>query len=313
MTSVMSDLLARERPALVHVNNGGWPGALSCLAAIRAAPVGAARVMTVNNMAYEYRRFRRLAAPTERDIAGSLHAAVTASQAAARRLELTVGLSPQTVHSIPNTIREPCSPPIGVDAARSRWNLDDRGFVVTCVARLEPRKGHDVLLRAWPLIAAAIPRASLMLAGDGPDFRAISEACDLLRAEGTDVRCLGHVSEIWSLYEASDLVLLPSTGQEDMPLTLIEAACAGRPVIASDVAGAREVVAEGVTGLLVPPGEVEALTSAVCGLAADLTRRSSMGLATRTRYREHFAHDVWTERYGSVWEEAVEASQHVAQ
>jgi glycosyltransferase involved in cell wall biosynthesis len=95
------------------------------------------------------------------------------------------------------------------------------------------------------------------------------------------VRSLGHVEEMAALLSTVDLVVLPTTYGEGVPRTLVEAAAAGLPLVATDVPGCREIVRPGVNGILVPPGNIDALTSAIDSLLVDPDRRAVMGEASR--------------------------------
>ncbi|KUL53145.1 glycosyl transferase family 1 [Streptomyces sp. NRRL F-4489] len=156
--------------------------------------------------------------------------------------------------------------------------------LVVCVARLCPRKGQAVLLRAWPEVAAAVPGARLVLVGDGPDRAALH------RAAPDGVLFAGAADSALPWYRAADLVVLPSRW-EGMPLVPLEAMACGRPVVLADTGGVRECVpADAAEECLVPPGDPAALARAVTALLADPERRSALG----GRLREHVAtaHDV---------------------
>ncbi|MCK7625321.1 glycosyltransferase family 4 protein [Streptomyces sp. RS10V-4] len=156
--------------------------------------------------------------------------------------------------------------------------------LVVCVARLCPRKGQPVLLRAWPEVAAAVPGARLVLVGDGPDRAALH------RAAPQGVLFAGAADSAVPWYRAADLVVLPSL-REGMALVPLEAMACGRPVVLGDVGGARESLpADAADDCLVPPGDPAALARAVTALLADAERRTALG----RRLREHVAvaHDV---------------------
>ena len=127
--------------------------------------------------------------------------------------------------------------------------------LVLAVGRLHPQKGYDVLLaarRAWPDAVVAV-------AGDGPLEQE-------LRAQAPDVRWLGRRDDVADLLAAADVVVLPSTW-EARSLTAQEALRAGRPLVATAVGGVPDLVGEGA--VLIPPGDPEALASAVRELLDD--------------------------------------------
>ncbi|MGP4004608.1 glycosyltransferase family 4 protein [Streptomyces sp. 8N706] len=151
--------------------------------------------------------------------------------------------------------------------------------LVVCVGRLCRQKGQDVLLRAWPEVTAAVPGARLVLVGDGPDR-------DLLReAAPPGVVFAGEAADPAAWYAAADLVVLPSRW-EGMALAPLEAMACGRPVVLSEVTGARESLAPGhAPACLVPPEEPGALARALTALLLDHRLRDTYGRQAREHVR----------------------------
>lgn len=157
-----------------------------------------------------------------------------------------------------------------------------RGPLVVCVGRLCPQKGQDVLLRAWPEITGAVPGARLVLVGDGPDRARLTElAPDGVLFTGT----VGHAGD-W--LRAADVVVLPSRW-EGMALSPLEAMACGRPVVLSDVGGARESLPPGHhRHALVPPDDPRALAAAVTRLLGDRRLRDTLGRQAAAHVRANF-------------------------
>lgn len=174
--------------------------------------------------------------------------------------------------------------PPGVDAdrfvvagrgteARARWGLP-AGVMLLTVARLVAHKGHDTVIRALPGIRAQLPDAHYVIAGHGPRRAALG---DLARALGVGdaVRFLGYVGddELPDLYRAADVFVLVSSEDGDAVegygIALLEAGCAGLPVVGSRSGGIPDAVVEGVTGVLVDPLDVPALVDAVAAVVAE--------------------------------------------
>ncbi|MBX9423224.1 glycosyltransferase [Streptomyces lateritius] len=167
----------------------------------------------------------------------------------------------------------------GVDVARFADSSADAaapggsgdGPVVVCVGRLCRQKGQDILLAAWPAVLAQVPTARLVLVGDGPDGERLRAAAP------PSVRFTGAVDDTAPWYRAADLVVLPSRW-EGMALAPLEAMACGRPVVVSDVDGARESLPPGHEPLcLVPPGDPAALAVAVGRLLGRPEQRRSLG------------------------------------
>lgn len=143
--------------------------------------------------------------------------------------------------------------------------------LVVCVGRLCRQKGQDVLLDAWDAVLRRMPAARLVLVGAGPEG-------DRLRARAPrSVLFAGAVTDPVPWYQAADLVVLPSRW-EGMALAPLEAMACGRPVLVTDVDGARESLPAALAGhCLVPPGDPGALAAAVTRLLLDPPLRASLG------------------------------------
>ena len=192
------------------------------------------------------------------------------------------------------------------DAVRRSLDLDPDDRVASVVAVLRAGKGHEDLFTAWPLVQRRVPHARLLVAGAGDEAERLRALAAPL---GGSVRFLGHRSDVPEILAASDVVVLPSL-QEALPTVLIEAAAAARPVVATDVGGVRDVVVDGVTGLLVgivaregvSVVPAEPLADAVAQLLADPGRCRAMGQAGRERARELFTLDRQVDATLACWE-----------
>jgi len=152
---------------------------------------------------------------------------------------------------------------------------------VTFVGRLHPEKGLGVLLRAAG--ALRTPGAHVLIVGDGPQ-RAALERAVARRGLADRVSLVGAVphDEVPAVLAHADVVVLPSLSEE-LGSVLLEVMQAGRPVVASRVGGIPEAAVDGVTGLLVPPGDPAALAGAVDRLLADRPTAAAMGRAAQDR------------------------------
>ncbi|MFJ8163059.1 glycosyltransferase family 4 protein [Streptomyces sp. NPDC096136] len=160
--------------------------------------------------------------------------------------------------------------------------LRGEGPLAVCVGRLCPQKGQDVLLRAWPEVLATVPGARLALVGDGPD------AERLRRTAPPGVHLAGAAHDIRPWLRAADLVVLPSRW-EGMALAPLEAMACGRPVLVSDVSGARESLPSGHGRLcLVPPEDPTALAKALGRLLAEPRLLTELGEQAQQHARTEF-------------------------
>ncbi|MEV7193993.1 glycosyltransferase [Streptomyces sp. NPDC093510] len=176
--------------------------------------------------------------------------------------------------------------PNGVDTVRFAPDDQHPAAVplVVCVGRLCRQKGQDVLLRAWPAVAARVPEARLVLVGDGPDAGRLRERA------GPRVAFAGAAADAAPWYRAADVVVLPSRW-EGMALAPLEAMACGRPVVVTDVDGARESLPPGHRPhALVPPEDPRALAEALITLLRDGELRDALGRRGRRHVLDH--HDA---------------------
>jgi glycosyltransferase involved in cell wall biosynthesis len=162
---------------------------------------------------------------------------------------------------------------------RNELGLNGHGKLVGIVARLVPIKAHEVFLEAAARVRDAEPDTSFLIVGDG-ERRAELEAMvrDLNLERST--RFLGWRGDMREVYADLDVVTL-SSNNEGSPVALIEALAAARPVVATNVGGVPNVVADGKTGLLVPPRDPAALADGIVKLLRDPERAAAFGLAGR--------------------------------
>jgi glycosyltransferase involved in cell wall biosynthesis len=170
--------------------------------------------------------------------------------------------------------------------ARQELGLSAQDRVLLVVGRLEPQKGHRVLLEALPAVRAEFPSARLVCIGEGTERPALEEQARRLGLDGA-VRFAGFRADVDRWLAAADVVVLPSF-YEGLPLAAIEALAARRAVVATAVDGTPEVVVEGRTGLTVPPGDAPALTAAIARVLRDPTLARRLGERGREWVEERF-------------------------
>jgi phosphatidylinositol alpha-mannosyltransferase len=196
--------------------------------------------------------------------------------------------------------------PNGVDLGAARPTRRDGSgpLELLFVGRAEGRKGLPILLRAFEALRGAGVDARLSVAG------ASQEEVDplLLEPEGVHVAGLVSDEEKWDLLGRADLLVAPSLGGESFGMVLTEAFASSTPVVASDIAGYRDVVRDGVDGELVPMGDAVALGERLRSLAVDGDRRARMAAAARER-AERFAWPRVASEIAEVYEQAVAVPQ----
>jgi glycosyltransferase involved in cell wall biosynthesis len=202
---------------------------------------------------------------------------------------------------IPNGVREDALRPPGDPAVKRReLGLPPEARVVGAVSRLAWKKGIRHLVDATPRILESVPEARVVVAGDGP-LRAELEGLAAALGVRDRVLFLGSRPDTVELMAAFDVFVLPSV-VEGMSNALLEAMAVGRPVVATDVGGNPEVVVDGSTGLIVPPGDAERLAASIRKLLEAPELAVDMGAAGRQRVLEHYQIDVMTRRIEELYD-----------
>ncbi len=211
------------------------------------------------------------------------------------------GVRPDQVLYIANGVPA-TEPQRSVREVRAELRTPPEATVIGTVARLHPSKAQDLLLRAFATVRQHDPAAVLWLIGDGEQRAALEREARQLGIAG-HVRMPGTRDDVRDILAAIDLFALPSRW-EGMPNALMEAMAAGRPAVASDIDGIRELVTDGVTGWLVPADQPEALAQKMLEILADRDRAARIGQAGMAHVRAHFS----VERMADDYEELYRAS-----
>ena len=193
-----------------------------------------------------------------------------------------IGLPAGKLVLIPNGVELPPAPLASRQEVRAELGLPLDAPVAGAVSRLDPVKGVRFLIQAL----ARLDGVHLAIAGDGPERAALEALAERLGVAGR-VHWLGQRGDVQRLLPAFDLFVQPSL-HEGLPNTVLEAMAAGLPVVATGVGGTPEAVVDGVTGLLVRPGDPEPLARAISRLLDDPAARQTMGQAGRERVVQHF-------------------------
>lgn len=309
---VLRRLFSKLEPDIVHINNGGFPGAASCTAAAIAARLAGVRrvVYVVNSQAYGYTSVQRwYEYPLERAAVRCVTRFVTGSKVAAARLKVVLRLPPGKAVSIPNGIacREAEESPFQV---RERLGVGHDEVLIVCVGALAAGKGHRYAVEAFSRLLSKDPttRARLIIVGVGPERKGLEHQIEKTSHSGR-IRIIPSEPNIWNLYKACDIVVFPSVAQEDFPNVVLEAMANAKPVIASAIAGVPEQVVDGETGLLVPPADPEALESAMRRLVGSEELRTRFGEAGRRRFEKEFTASKAARTYFDLYRQLLEDQQ----
>ncbi|HEV2669819.1 MAG TPA: glycosyltransferase [Gemmatimonadales bacterium] len=255
-------------------------------------------LFTMHGGRYYAERLRRRVALRAACLCSS--AVVSVSRSLARFLAHDLWIRPSRISTIPNGVR----PPVATQSSlRAELGLATTDQLVVAVGNLYPVKGHRYLLEALALLAPRHPGLHVAVAGRG----ALEEP---LRARARDLHVadrfhlLGLRSDIANVLAGADAFVLPSLS-EGVPLALLEAMLAGRPVIATSVGEVPIVLDGGRAGLLVPAQDAPALATAVASLLSDPALARRISAAAHDRATERYTLDAMMEGYLTLYARAL--------
>jgi glycosyltransferase involved in cell wall biosynthesis len=278
--AAIARILEAEKAGILHTH-GGYAGLYGRLAARRArTPVVVHTLHGIHYLHYRNPALRLFSIWQERFLSRMTDALVLVCQSDMARAKRH-RLAPQDrLVAIPNglDIGPGGSPPPAPDFGRE-FGLGSGGPVVGTVARLHRQKGIIHLLRAAPRILGAVPDARIVVVGEGPLGGELRRRAAALGLDGRLV-FFGESQDAHSVMSLFDVFVLPSLW-EGLPFVLVEAAWLGKPIVATAVDGVPEVIDDGKTGVLIPPGNAAALADAVISLLSDKRRAAEMAAAAK--------------------------------
>jgi glycosyltransferase involved in cell wall biosynthesis len=216
---------------------------------------------------------------------------------------LALGIAPERIALIPGS---------GVDIGRLQPSPEPSGPpAMAFVGRLLEDKGIRTLIEAHRLLRRRGLAIELLIAGTPDLANPASVAQAEAEAWGREpgITWLGYVSDIAVLWARAAIAVLPSR-REGLPLSLLEAAACGRPIVATDVPGCREIVRPGQTGLLAPADDAAALADAIAELARSADLRARYGDAARRLVVERFSADGIGRQTVDLYRRLVKVDQH---
>ena len=284
-------VIATTRPALIHVNDIWWvPQTLRAVEGLPRVPIVAhvrQEIEHAKARRYELER-ADLVLPVSRQIQRSLEQG---------------GVRPERLRTLYS----------GLDMTRVKDQEDGRGarrrfgipadaLVLGTVANLFERKGYEVMLQALPGIANTSPATHYLIVGSG-DAAYEARLQALIGVLGLDPRVhfAGFQESVYPCLAAMDLYVHPAL-MEGFGIAVLEAMAMRKPVVATTTGGLPEIVQGGETGMLVPPGDADALARAVSSLLQDSARRRQWGEAGRARVTAHFTVEAMMDQLTSGYE-----------
>jgi glycosyltransferase involved in cell wall biosynthesis len=213
-----------------------------------------------------------------------------------RRLKIDTAKLHVILNSV-NTDHFHPGPPTG--ALRETLRITSDRLVVGTVARLDPVKNHALLIDAFARVRGLVPQATLVIIGDGPLRENLECHARELGVEA-DVYFYGTSNDVTALYRELDVFVL-SSNAEGTSMSILEAMASGVCVVATSVGGTPDLLADGASGMLVPPGDPAALVDALTQVLRDGERRRRFAQAGRARAERQYSEPVMVEAYEALY------------
>ncbi len=281
---------------------------MNILGLVASRLTGVPLVATVHGKNYYADRFRRRLA--YRLVGRLADQMIAVSEDVRRFLAGRLGIAPDRIRVVPNGVPLEEEPPQErVSALRDSLRLGRDSRVVGTVGSLYPVKGHRYLIDAAPRVVLRFPHAVFLIVGRG-GLQEELEAQAHRVGVAPRLRFLGHRDDVRHLLAICDVFVLPSLS-EGMPLALLEAMAAGVPVVATRVGGVSEVMEDGKTGLLVPPGDSHALAESIVTLLDNRTLAREIGESARNVVASRFSLTGALEAYQEIYTELIRRREPV--
>lgn len=289
-------VLIKFAPDIIHINNGGYPGANSCSTMVFASkllkkvPV----VYQINNITSSTNNLIRRY--FDRFINKNVSCFITASKHSKEKLAADRRFDNDRIIQVPNTIlEEPVT--ISREHILNEMEINQSNFVLCNIGFLSKRKGQIYLLEAIKLIRIQDPivfeKISLLLVGNGEEETNLKHYTNSVNLN-KQVRFLGYQSQSVNYLNSCDLFVFPSIAGEDMPLVILSAMNLGKTILATDFAGIREEIENNKSGILLPLN-TETLAQSLANTIIELyyNKHSKMGETAKNRYHNLFSNSIY--------------------
>jgi glycosyltransferase involved in cell wall biosynthesis len=294
------DIIARERPQILHVNSSrdSWVGAIAARLVRRRPKVVRSRHISVplNRNAPTRFLYRRLFDCV----------IVTGGDLTRRALVERDGLDEHRVVAFP----------IGIDVnefhpgppsrnLRRELGLAEGHRLVGLISYLRAYKGHDYFIDAAARVLQSVNDVTFLIVGEGPEESAIRSHIATRGVTG-QVRMLGFRDDLLNVFRSLDLFVIPSVEGDTIPQALMQALALGLPVISTTVGSIPDVVQDGQTGFIVPPRNVELLADRMRTLLTDPGLRAAMGVRGRSMVERDYSLDAMLDRLEHVYQKVLD-------
>ncbi|HEX2233925.1 MAG TPA: glycosyltransferase family 4 protein [Thermoleophilaceae bacterium] len=303
-------LFGRLRPDVLHINNGGYPGAESCRVAALAnrAAASAAVVHYVHGYAAPVDWPPSLERALDSRVDRATNVWITGAEVGRRQLNEVRGIELDRIRTVPFGQELGSPDQASRESARAGFEIPDGVPVIAIVGGLAPYKGHRQLFDAVAKLKASGIQSRTLVAGTGPQEPSLRDRAERLGIAG-DIAFLGWLDDVSAVLDASDVVVQPSENMDLSPYSVREAMAHGLPVVATAMGGIPELVVHEETGFLVPPSDPGALAQALQRILNDPGRAGEMGSRGRRRIVDHFSMDQMVRAMDSIYVESLDESR----
>jgi glycosyltransferase involved in cell wall biosynthesis len=291
----LAKLIRAERPDIVHLHSRRGADTWGGLAALMT---GTPCVLS--------RRVDNLEARWQVALKYRLYDHVITISEGIRHVLLQEGLAPQRVTCVRSAVEaEPYLKPVERAAFLAEFNLPPQSIVIGMVAQMIARKGHRYLIDAVASLRTDHPDVRVLMFGKGP-LHAELEQEVVQRGLADVIRFAGFRNDLPQWLGGLDILAHPAE-MEGLGVSLLQASAAAVPIVTSRAGGLPEAVADGVSGLLTPPGDVPALIAALRRLLDDAALRRQMGEAGRARILAEFSIDAMVDGNLAIYNKVLAA------
>ncbi len=295
----------RVKPDILHINNGGYPGAYSCISAVFAARLARIDkiVFVINNIITPYNNvLRYIDKPVDKFVKNNVSMFLTGSKYAGDKIRDLWNLPREKVINIPNTVlQRPLAEP--KDLIFKRLGISSSNIILGNIALLEPRKGQKYLIEALAVIRDKCDNSKnikLVIEGRGNQKGYLDKLVSELKLK-KNILFLENEKNIFDIINIFDVFILPSIENEDFPNVILEAMSLGKPIIGTNIAGIPEQIENGVNGFVVAPQDIYSLSNAVILLIKDKKKREQMGAKSLERFNRLFSYKIVINKYINLY------------
>ncbi len=293
--SSIRELAVRTGADIIHAH--GYKADIYCYFALRRSRIP---LVSTCHTWYDNDLALSLYGTVDRMVLRSYAAVVAVSEEVRQRL-LKAGVRKEKIHIVQNGID--LRPFDNAAPALRNISSHDHSPIVGLIGRLAPEKGVDIFLRAAARVLTELPTTKFVVVGEGPDREQLESLIDELQIRN-NASMLGRRNDMPGVYASLDLMVSASR-REGLPMAILEGMASSRPVIATAVGAVPEIIVDGRTGVLVPPENIEALSSQIVTLLNNRTQQESLGAAARKLIEAEFSAERMTADYLHVYEQAI--------